>query len=135
VTPRLLTDFHSQHRRRYGYSHAEREVEIVTVRLRAAIPSPGMPALRMSFERNSGERKSGEGKPAEPPPRASALERAAVWFEGKRRSAAIYERSQLDPRRRYAGPAVVTEYSATTVVPPGMRFHPDQTGNLLIRCR
>jgi N-methylhydantoinase A len=135
VTPRLLSDFHSQHRRRYGYSHAEREVEIVTVRLRAAIPTPGMPALRMSFERNSGERKSGEGKSAGPAPRASALERAAVWFEGKRRSAAIYERSQLDPRRRYAGPAIVTEYSATTVVPPGMRFHPDQTGNLLIRCR
>jgi N-methylhydantoinase A len=125
LTPRLLEDFHAQHRRRYGYSHPQREVEIVTVRLRAAIPSPAMPALRMSPERIS----------ADPPPRASALERAPVWFNGKSRSAAIYERSQLDPRRRYAGPAVLVEYSATTVVPPGMRFHLDQTGNLLIRCR
>jgi N-methylhydantoinase A len=125
VTPRLLEDFHAQHRRRYGYSHPQREVEIVTVRLRAKIPSPAMPALRMSPDRMS----------AKPPARASAFQRAPVWFEGKPRSAAIYERSQLDARRRYAGPAVIAEYSATTVVPPGMRFHLDQTGNLVIRCR
>jgi len=125
VTPRMLADFHAQHLRRYGYSHPEREVEIVTVRLRAAIPSPAGPALRMSSDWMS----------ADPPPRASALERAPVWFEGKLRSTAIYERRQLEPGRRYAGPAVLFEYSATTVVPPGMRFHLDQTGNLLIRCR
>jgi len=125
LTPRLLGDFHAQHRRRYGYSHPEREVEIVTVRLHASIPSPAAAALRMPPDRIS----------ANPPARASALERAPVWFEGKLRSAAICERSQLDPRRRYAGPAVIAEYSATTVVPPGMRFHVDQSGNLLIRCR
>ncbi|HEV2021854.1 MAG TPA: hydantoinase/oxoprolinase family protein [Terriglobales bacterium] len=125
LTPRLLEDFHAQHRRRYGYSHPQREVEIVTVRLRAAIPSPAMPGLRMSPERIF----------ADPPPRALGLGRPPVWFDGKSRSAAIYERSQLDPRRCYAGPAVVVEYSATTVIPPGMRFRLDQTGNLLIRCR
>ena len=120
VTPRLLADFHLQHQRRYGYSHPQREVEIVTLRLRAAIPSPPVPALRMSS----------------PEPRKAAMpERAPVWFEGRRKAASIYERSQLHPRRSYAGPAVVTEYSATTVVPPGMRFRVDQTGNLLIRCR
>ena len=125
VTARLLADFHAQHKRRYGYSHPEREVEIVTVRLRAAIPSPAAPALRMASN----------GTSAEAPPRASAPARAPVWFDGRRRATAIYERSQLEPRRRYAGPAVIAEYSATTVVPPGMRFHLDQTGNLVIRCR
>jgi N-methylhydantoinase A len=120
VTPRLLADFHAQHRRRYGYSHPEREVEIVTVRLRAVIPSPAMPALRLSPQQ---------------PLRAAVPGHAPVWFEGKHRSAAIYERAQLATGKRYAGPAVVAEYSATTVIPPGMRFHLDQTGNLLIRCR
>jgi N-methylhydantoinase A len=84
-----------------------------------------MPALRMALDETSGEA----------PPRASAPARAPVWFDGRRRETAIHERSQLVPGRRYAGPAVVAEYSATTVVPPGMRFHLDQTGNLLIRCR
>src|SRR3970282_1868573 len=98
--------------------------------VRAAIHSPGMPALRMSFERNSGERKSGEGKSAGQLVRAPAPERAPVWFEGRQRSAALYERAQLAVGRRYGGPAVVFEYSATTVVPPGMRFHLDQNANL-----
>ena len=129
VTARLLSDFHAQHKRRYGYSHPEREVEIVTVRLRASIPSPAAPALRMASEHGSGERRPAATA------RAAVPARAPVWFEGRWRNAALYERSQLDCGRRYAGPAVVAEYSATTVVPPGMRFHLDQTGNLLIRCR
>ncbi|MGH9491863.1 MAG: hydantoinase/oxoprolinase family protein [Terriglobales bacterium] len=122
VTPRLLADFHAQHQRRYGYSHPQREVEMVTVRLRAAIPSPPIAALRTAGD----EAPAAAGGPPE---------RAPVWFEGRRKAATIYERSQLAPRHSYAGPAVVTEYSATTVVPPGMRFLVDQTGNLLIRCR
>jgi N-methylhydantoinase A len=121
VTPRLLQDFHALHRRRYGYSHPEREVEIVTVRLRAALPSPPLGSLRAAE--------------AAPSAAGGGEEQAAVWFEGGRRSTAILERSLLDPRRRYVGPAVVTEYSATTVVPPGMSFRVDQTGNLVIRCR
>ena len=125
VTPRLLADFHAQHRRRYGYGHPEREVEIVTVRLRASIPSPAMPGLRLLSHRTSSDQRRAPAAP----------QRAPVWFEGRLRNAAIYERSQIDPRRRYAGPAVIFEYSATTVVPPGMRFHLDRTGNLLIRCR
>jgi N-methylhydantoinase A/oxoprolinase/acetone carboxylase beta subunit len=34
--------------------------------------------------------------------------------------------------KRLRGPAIITEYSATTVVPPGLSFHKDQAGNLLI---
>jgi N-methylhydantoinase A/oxoprolinase/acetone carboxylase beta subunit len=30
------------------------------------------------------------------------------------------------------GPAIITEYSATTVIPPGKKFRIDQAGNLLI---
>jgi N-methylhydantoinase A len=37
--PRLLEEFAAQHQRRYGYAHAGRQVEIVTLRLRARIPA------------------------------------------------------------------------------------------------
>jgi N-methylhydantoinase A/oxoprolinase/acetone carboxylase beta subunit len=47
--------------------------------------------------------------------------------------ATIHARESLQIGKNYSGPAVVTEYSATTVVPPGMRFWLDRTGNLLIR--
>ena len=36
----LLERFHAEHKRRYGYSSPEREVEIVTLRMRGRIASP-----------------------------------------------------------------------------------------------
>ena len=47
---------------------------------------------------------------------------APVFFSGKKLAAAILSRDLLPPGRKYSGPAVITEYSATTVVPPGMTF-------------
>jgi len=44
----------------------------------------------------------------------------------------IYERSSLLTGRSFTGPAVITEYSATTVIPPKKRFWCDRTANLLI---
>jgi N-methylhydantoinase A/oxoprolinase/acetone carboxylase beta subunit len=37
--------------------------------------------------------------------------------------------------KKYTGPAVVTEYSATTVVPPGKRYWVDNAGNLIVEIR
>ena len=39
-TGKLIQDFRSEHQRRYGYSYPDREVELVTLRLRATIKSP-----------------------------------------------------------------------------------------------
>ncbi len=112
-TPKLLPRFHQEHQRRYGYSHPGREVELVTLRLRASIAtrSPGMRAE--THERHP-------------------VTTAPVFFGGKFRPARIYDRSSLRTGERYAGPAVITEYSATTVVPPGMKFGVDRAGNLII---
>ena len=38
----------------------------------------------------------------------------------------------LELEKNYFGPAVITEYSATTVIPPRMSFRREQSGNLLI---
>ena len=38
--PDVLQRFHAEHKRRYGYSSPEREVEIVTVRMRGRVASP-----------------------------------------------------------------------------------------------
>ncbi len=119
-TPRLLADFHAEHKRRYGYSHPQREVEIVTLRLRARLPSPEAGIVR--------RRSTPQAKPAAP-------RRAPVFFDGKAVTTAIYDRSALASGKTYRGPAVITEYSATTVVPPGMTFEVDKAGNLVIEVR
>ena len=36
-TPTLLKDFEAEHHRRYGYTHPNREIELVTLRLRALL--------------------------------------------------------------------------------------------------
>jgi len=69
-----------------------------------------------------------QGTPSRP-------ERRPVVFSGRKLLTPIYERNQLAIGRRYSGPAVITEYSATTVVPPGMRFWLDSASNLLVNVR
>lgn len=109
----LLRKFHQEHQRRYGYSHPGREVELVTLRLRGSIAT-----------RAVNLRTEAAGKQP-----ATTM---SVYFDGRFRPTRVYDRNSLDPRKRYAGPAVITEYSATSVVPPGMRFRVDVAGNLVI---
>jgi N-methylhydantoinase A len=119
---KLIAEFHRVHDQRYGYSHPEREIELVTLRLRAILKSTQarLSSLRPGFHRQPRVRTS------------SDAQQGSVVFDGKTRPTRIYDRGQLIPRRKYSGPAVVTEYSATTVVPPGMSFHLDRSGSLLI---
>jgi N-methylhydantoinase A len=114
--PDLLERFHTEHKRRYGYSTPECEVEIVTLRLRGRLASPEKFAT-MKIE--SGAKNL---KPST----------ASVWFGGKRFRTQVFPRSGLKPGRRYRGPAIITEYSATTVVPPGLVFQADKATNLLV---
>src|SRR5262249_9529559 len=112
----VLARFHDEHKRRYGYSSPERDVEIVTVRLRGRVASPEKLA-RMRIQ-------AGEGR----------LQRAtaSVYFDGKRHKTRVLPRELLRRSDRSRGPAVITEYSATTVVPPGLSYQQDKAGNLLI---
>jgi N-methylhydantoinase A len=118
LTSRLLAAFHSEHARRYGYCHPEREVELVTLRLRARMQSP--------------QGRLAATKPSAASKQKVSAERAGVVFGGKRITANILAREVLQTGKKYSGPAVVTEYSATTVVPPGKRFWLDRAGNLVV---
>ena len=120
LTRNLLEDFAQEHHRRYGYNYAAREIEVVTLRLRATIKSIAAHVGADTVAR----------------PRAkfdeiSAAE-ALLRFGNKRLETKIYDRDQLRAGKTYRGPAVVTEYSATTVIPPRKRFHIDKAANLMI---
>ena len=123
LSPHLLPDFHAEHKRRYGYGHPGREVELVTLRLRSSMTSPQ--ARLISGTKTTLTRTS--------PPKSE--HRALVHFGDKKHRASIYIREGLSIGRRYKGPAIVTEYSATTVVPPGAVFQLDRSANVLIDVR
>jgi N-methylhydantoinase A len=130
----LLRDFEQEHQRRYGYTHPNREVELVTLRLRATVKSPtvGITGERVSESAVAGrERTNHVSISADKVP----VNRVPVIFAGKKHATNIYSRGQVQPGKHYAGPAIVTEYSATTVVPPGKRFHLDRASNLIVTIR
>jgi N-methylhydantoinase A len=116
----LSARFHDEHQRRYGYHHAGREIELVTVRLRARLRSQeSQPKfIRRKVVRNA---------------RVAPIERAPVFFHGKTVTTPVFERGDLIAGRLMRGPAVITEYSATTVIPPGKKFWVDGAENLVIR--
>jgi N-methylhydantoinase A len=113
----LIEDFRREHRKRYGYNYDDRELELVTIRLRAVM-------------KTAPTRLADSPRPS--PGRAQKPEFSSVIFDGKRTRTPIYSREQMPRDRPHAGPAIVTEYSATTVVLPGMRFWLDASSNLMV---
>jgi N-methylhydantoinase A len=128
-TRSLIRDFQREHQRRYGYTYPTCQVEIVTLRLRATIQSS-----RAREAAGRSPTQVGTAAPGRLGGRAFP-NRAPVYFVGKKLIAAIYARDSLQIGKKYSGPAVVTEYSATTAVPPSMRFWMENSGNLLIQTR
>jgi N-methylhydantoinase A len=123
LTKNLLRDFQQEHHRRYGYVHPNREIELVTLRLRAVVKSTTSHVGTGAFAR------PGRAKLGPTPPKVPVL------FEGKKLETKLYSRNDLQLGRKYSGPAIITEYSATTVIPPGNSFHLDRAANLVIALR
>jgi N-methylhydantoinase A/oxoprolinase/acetone carboxylase beta subunit len=55
-----------------------------------------------------------------------------IFEDGRWRKAALYDRALLRPGNRIAGPAVVTELSATTYLPTGWTAAVDAHSNLIL---
>ncbi len=104
--PKMLALFHEEHKRRYGYSSPEREVEIVTVRLRARLTASKIKTRLLKQSRPS--------KPA---------------------AKGVIARESMSVRKSYRGPAIITEYSATTVIPAKATYKLDRSGNLIIQLK
>lgn len=114
----FVAGFHAAHQRRYGYADAGRPTEVVNVRLRmiGATPKPELPRLRAG------------GASAQ----AAMIGMRRSIFGGNVRATPVYDRASLLAGNRFAGPAIVTEYSATTVVPPGWRAQVHAFGDLVL---
>ncbi|TFE67004.1 hydantoinase/oxoprolinase family protein [Methylacidiphilum caldifontis] len=115
----MTREFHRKHEERYGYCDWSRTIETVTFRLRAIgvldkISFPRMPL--------SGSIPSPEAK----------LDTRMVFFQKKEWLTPFYLREKLKGGNKLKGPAVIVEYSATTVVNPSYEASVDSFGNLFI---
>jgi N-methylhydantoinase A len=115
---RAVEAFHNLHRQRYGFCDAERPVEIVNLRLRMiAAAEPYAPARR--------EPVRGDGS-------AALVADREVFFDGKILTTRLYRRERLVPGDRIQGPAMITEYTSATVLPPGSSAEVDGFENLIL---
>jgi N-methylhydantoinase A len=108
--------FRAAHAAIYGYDIPGRAIEIVTVRLKAtgAVANPQA------------------GGPAGESGGAAAIGRRAVYFAAGWVDTPVYRRAGLSAGSLIAGPAVVEEMSATTLLHPGQQAGVDAAGNLIV---
>jgi N-methylhydantoinase A len=113
----ITREFHERHLATYGHADPGGDVELVTVRIaaRGVVEKPAPP-------RHAGP---GAGGPAPSGTRPA-------WFGGRELRVDVYERDALPATAALAGPAIVEELGATTVLPPGWTARLDTIGGLVL---
>ena len=118
---KLLELFHAEHERIYGYHYeGEQEIEVVNIRVRGIGPLSSVvlpktkPKKQNADDANTGSRE--------------------VYFgpnDGFQETK-IYDRNSMGAGTEFDGPAIVTEYDSTILVPPSSKASVDEFGNLII---
>jgi N-methylhydantoinase A len=114
----ILDNFHHAHSKRYGYSDTAKAVEVVNIRVR-------LTAKTGQIELPRQDARAGDGSQA-------VLKTRDIHFAGEWRQSKVYQRDLLISGDTFAGPALITEYSSTTVLPPDCRVCVDEYANLVI---
>ncbi len=113
-----LRQFHALHHKRYGYSNTDSAVEVVNVRVRITVRAEPVDLPQSSTV-------PGDGSHA-------VLKTRSIYFDGAWQTSTVYQRELLRPGDCFTGPALIAEYSSTTVIPPGCFAQVDTFGNLII---
>lgn len=114
----MLKNFHAAHRKRYGHANESGNIEIVNVRVRV----------------------TGAGEKVELPRRArsssecsqAVIKKKEVMCDGEWLQTPVLNRARLEPGNCVQGPAIVHEYSATTLLLPGCKAEVDEYSNIVI---
>jgi N-methylhydantoinase A len=119
LTDDFIDKFHELHERRYGYANRGRAVELVNVRatFRGRTPKP---VIRKATKTRR---------------RPVPLDVQPVWIDRKRIKTAIYDRAALGHGQVIDGPAIIGEYSSTTLVPPDFKCAVDAYLNLVLEAK
>jgi N-methylhydantoinase A len=114
----MLATFHDAHRTRYGHADEKRRVEVVNVRVRIVAASEPIDFPRKLPGMSASDH--------------AVLKKKKVMFGKEWMETPVLDRNLLLPGNTFVGPAIVHEYSATTVVPLGCKARVDLFSNLII---
>ena len=113
----IETNFHRAHHMRYGHSTPNAPVEFVNLRL----------AVLGRLERRTNQAFVEDDKSGNP-----VIGTRETIFDREPHQTDIYSRDRLKAGTTFAGPAVIEEDSATTVVPPGYQIQIDHRRNIIV---
>jgi N-methylhydantoinase A len=118
--PALAAAFEDAHRRLYGFAAEGETVQLVTFRAEATGVVP-----KAAFARE---------EPVPPDARATITGTREMWLPeaGRMVSCPVHDRALLRPGHRVAGPAIIEQMDATTIVLPGMDATVEPYGNLIL---
>ena len=116
----LAAAFAAAHRRLYGFAADDEPVQLVTFRLEA---SAVVSKARFVAQQDGGPDAGG-----------AVIGRRPIWLPeaGGSVDCPIYDRARLRAGNRFAGPAVVEQMDATTLVLPGMTARVESYLNLIL---
>lgn len=109
--------FHKAHEARYGYKQESNTVEIVSVRLRSSGVVEKVKTKREIISKFQA---------------AKPHDYKQVFLSSKAEKTRVYQREKLGAGMRLVSPCIVTEYSATTLVPKDANAFVDEFGNLIV---
>ena len=115
---RLRRAFDESHKQMFGHTAPGEPVEIVSYRLRGV---GRVPPVKLRKYKNLGI-----------PLKDALREMRKARFDGITLDCPVYQRDRLDVGVRLAGPAIVDQLDATTVIPPGQSARVDEFKNILI---
>ncbi len=114
--------FDEVHERIHGHAASEKGVEVVSYRMRVRVAVPKF------------KPQAAPARDSAPPPAAAIKGTRRVFFDAQQAlETKIYDRDKLDVGAAFAGPAIVEQFDATTVVPPGWHASVDRYRNLILQ--
>ena len=116
--PEMVAQFHDLHQRRYGFANQMRALEVVNVRVRMVSAAEAFEPVAQALQEGDGSHALTGTRP--------------VYFDGRFENTRVYERELLRAGDTFAGPAIISEYSSATVLPPADVLSVDGLGNLVI---
>jgi 5-oxoprolinase (ATP-hydrolysing) len=115
--PDMLAGFEAEHRRRFGFISSGKSLIVESLSVEAVEMLP-------------------EHEQTPSVPRASTaaplLGQVRARMGGEENDTPVYDRDGLTPGATIAGPAIIKEATATTIVEPGWQARMDRMGNLIL---
>jgi N-methylhydantoinase A len=116
---KIAEDFHTIHKRTYGYEMRDDDVMAVNLRFAAIGEVPKIKVKKRTIaNKNSGKDLQ--------------VSLRKVFSEGNYVDYTVFDRTRLIPGNIVQGPAIIGEYGSTTVIPRDMKASIDAYDNIII---